>query len=312
MQKRSSYNRYIKMVNDVVDYINQHYTDELSLALISNHIGVSSFHFHRLFSQIAGISLNRFITLVRLTKAATLLKNNREMTITEIAYSSGFSSLSLFSRVFVKHYAMTPTDFQQKQQGVEQEELAKVDYLIAEYSKNVQNKTLNFMEVCKIIIKNFTIMEFKIEERVLDTLTVAYVRHIGDYREIGKSYEKLFEWAFPRGVMSQSSYKVLTAYHDDPAIVGLEGLRQDVCISIPMDMKVEEPLGKVVLEGGKYVVGRFEIKIEEFAQAWETMCLYIVQNDCKLRLAKSYEFHLNNFKEHPEQKIIAELCLPIE
>lgn len=312
MKERSSQNRYIKVVNEVIDYINVKYPEPLSLESIAHHIGISSFHFHRIFSQITGVSLNKFITLVRIHKASSLLKHQVDLSCTAIAYSCGFSSLSLFSRVFAKHYGFSPTAFQYQKVEEENCELEKINTLIALYSKNMQNEDLSFPEICKIIIKSFTSMEFKIEEKVLEELTVAYVRHIGDYRAIGQSYEKLFAWAIPNGVLNQPEVKVLTAYHDDPAIVGLDRLRQDVCISIPHDRIVQEPLGKVQLEGGKYIVGCFEIKLEEFAQAWEIMCLYIVQHNYKLRLAKSYEFHLNNFREHPEQKVRVELCLPID
>ncbi|MDR0229914.1 MAG: AraC family transcriptional regulator [Flavobacteriaceae bacterium] len=312
MKTQKSNNRYVVLVNSIIDYIDNHYQEELSLDILASQACVSSFHFHRIFGQMTAVSLNRFVTLVRLDKAASLLKNNVLLTCTDVAYQCGFSSLSLFSRVFTKHYGVSPLQYQKDKKKALKTELDKIKILVDEYSKNVQRDDLSFIEICRIIIKKFTIMNFTIEERVFEPFQVAYVRHTGDYRDISSSYEQLFSWAIPNGVLNQPNFKVLTVYHDDPAIVGLDRLRQDACITITKDVNVIEPLGKTMLEGGKYIVGHFEISIAEFAQAWEMMCLYVVQHNYQLRLAKSYEFHLNNFKEHPEQKVIAELCLPIE
>lgn len=312
MKVQRSSNRYVVLVNNVIDYIDTHYQEELTLDVLASQACVSSFHFHRIFRQMTAVSLNRFVTLVRLDKASSLLKNNVLLSCTDVAYQCGFSSLSLFSRVFTKYYGISPLQYQKDKKKELKTELSKINSLVEEYSKNVQKEDLSFGEVCSVIIKNLTIMNFTIEERVFEAFQVAYVRHVGDYRDISSSYEKLFSWAIPNGVLNQPSFKALTVYHDDPAIVGLDRLRQDACITITNDINVAEPIGKATMEGGKYIVGHFEISIAEFAQAWEMMCLYVVQHNYQLRLAKSYEFHLNNFREHPEQKVIAELCLPIE
>lgn len=312
MKVQRSSNRYVVLVNHIIDYIDTHYQEELTLDILASQACVSVFHFHRIFRQMTGVSLNRFVTLVRLDKASSLLKNNLLLSCTDVAYQCGFSSLSLFSRVFTKYYGINPIQYQKDQKKALKTELDRVNILIAEYSKNVQRGDLSFVEICNVIIKKLTIMNFTIEERVFEAFQVAYVRHVGDYRDISSSYEKLFTWAIPNGVVNQPGFKVLTVYHDDPAIVGLDRLRQDACVTITNDINVVEPIGKTIMEGGKYIVGHFEISLSEFAQAWEIMCLYVVQHNYQLRLAKSYEFHLNNFKEHPELKVITELCLPIE
>ena len=77
---------------------------------IHNHID-QPFHFHRVFVFLTGETPTDYIKRIRIEKAALLLKQDKELSATEIARLCGFSSLSLLSRNFRQHFDMTIREF---------------------------------------------------------------------------------------------------------------------------------------------------------------------------------------------------------
>jgi len=101
---------HIVNFNRCVEYINQHYKDDLPLEYVSGIAGFSKFHFTRWFKQFAGMSFYEYLTQVRIKVAESMLVNS-EVPITEIALESGFQSIATFNRVFKNNKNLTPTEF---------------------------------------------------------------------------------------------------------------------------------------------------------------------------------------------------------
>ena len=117
--------------------------------------------------------------------------------------------------------------------------------------------------------------EAKVEVRKLPEMTVAYVRHVGPYEADEKLFEQLFnklvKWAGPRNLINFPETQFLAVYHDDPEITEKTKLRTDVCMTVPTDSKVDGEIGKSVIPNGKYAVARFELKNDEFGEAWQAV-----------------------------------------
>lgn len=62
----------------VIEFLDETYTDQPDLALVAEHIGLSPFHFHRLFSAWAGITPKDFIQCLTLNHAKELLRQGGE------------------------------------------------------------------------------------------------------------------------------------------------------------------------------------------------------------------------------------------
>jgi len=101
---------YIEKFNLVFDYIDQNYTEDLTLEAVSGVAGFSKFHFSRLFKQFTDMSFYDYLNQRRV-RAAELLLLDPDIPITEIAMQSGFSSISTFNRVFKSFKKCTPTEF---------------------------------------------------------------------------------------------------------------------------------------------------------------------------------------------------------
>ncbi|MEF2245949.1 MULTISPECIES: AraC family transcriptional regulator [unclassified Paenibacillus] len=98
----------IERFDPVFQYIEEHYSEELSVDLLADMTGLSRFHFSRLFKEISGRTITEYITAIRLDKADYLLRHS-SLSITDIAARSGFNDIYYFSRTFKKHKQASPS-----------------------------------------------------------------------------------------------------------------------------------------------------------------------------------------------------------
>src|SRR4051795_12459268 len=92
-----SYRReYERRVNRVMDYVQAHLAEDLTLDKLAAVAAFSPFHFHRVFSAITGETLSDFIRRIRLERAASVLSMLPETSVLEIALRCGFSSAATF------------------------------------------------------------------------------------------------------------------------------------------------------------------------------------------------------------------------
>lgn len=103
-------NKYADKFLFICDYINRHCTEDLNLDNIADLAGFSKFHFSRLFKQFTGVTFYKYLTKKRIAFAENLLVDPN-ISITEVALHSGFSSLSAFTRMFKIMKDCTPTEF---------------------------------------------------------------------------------------------------------------------------------------------------------------------------------------------------------
>jgi AraC family transcriptional regulator len=87
--------------------------EEFSLSHLAQEVGMSEFHFSRLFKKATGLSPSRFFIKRRLAKAQQLLLET-DMSIIEIGMSVGYSSPSHFAQVFRQEIGMTPSEYRRR------------------------------------------------------------------------------------------------------------------------------------------------------------------------------------------------------
>lgn len=101
---------YFDKMNTVVSYINNNYTEDISLEKMASMAGFSKFHFTRLFKQFTDTSFYSYLNQRRVKAAETLLLIPN-ISITDVALQSGFSSISTFNRVFRTAKNCTPSEY---------------------------------------------------------------------------------------------------------------------------------------------------------------------------------------------------------
>ncbi|MBQ4353357.1 MAG: helix-turn-helix domain-containing protein [Clostridia bacterium] len=96
----------------VIEYINCHYAQKLTLDKIADNAGISKYALCRIIKEKLGISLFDYIEIIRVNNSCILLIE-KETSIKEACYESGFRSMSTFFRSFKKVTGNTPTEYRQ-------------------------------------------------------------------------------------------------------------------------------------------------------------------------------------------------------
>lgn len=99
---------WITGIQNSINYIEAHITEELDYEQIAKESFSSSFHFQRVFSILCGYTLGEYIRNRRLTLAGIELTNTREKVI-DIAYKYGYDNPESFANAFRKFHGITPS-----------------------------------------------------------------------------------------------------------------------------------------------------------------------------------------------------------
>lgn len=91
-------------------YIEEKFSEKISLNMIAKEANLSKYHFSRLFSRHTGMTPLKFTTFMRMQRAKELLERE-DLTVSIIAMQVGFNDLGTFIRQYKKHNGMTPTDY---------------------------------------------------------------------------------------------------------------------------------------------------------------------------------------------------------
>lgn len=310
---------YIARINKVLDYIEDNIGEEMSLKTLAGVANFSQYHFHRIFRVFVGETLNQFIQRVRVEKVANLLIINKEMSITEVALSMGFSSSSVFARTFKETFGKSASEWRnecnskisQKESKIQQSDsnLGKEDSFSPPYFRNVTKTNLWRSEMTNG-------NQLKVEVRELEEKNVAYVRYIGPYKGDEKLFEalanKLCIWAGPRGLLKDAP-EMMAVYHDDPSITEEEKLRLSMCLTVPEDTKVEGEIGTMKIAGGKYACAYFELGPDDYEDAWTAIFKdWLPNSGYQPGDNPPFELYLNDPKDHPENKCEVEICIPVK
>lgn len=97
-------------------WIDENSHAELDLEQAARQVGLSPFHFLRLFSSVLGVTPHQYLVRSRLRHAARLLTDD-DIAVTDIAYDVGFGDLSNFVRTFHRAAGVSPTKFRQASRG---------------------------------------------------------------------------------------------------------------------------------------------------------------------------------------------------
>ncbi len=107
-QDELNYDRIAK----AIEFIQQHHVRQPSLEDIAQHVGVSQFHFQRMFNDWAGVTPKNFLQFINVSYAKRLLRES-QATLFDTAESIGLSSTSRLHDLFIRIEGMTPREYKQ-------------------------------------------------------------------------------------------------------------------------------------------------------------------------------------------------------
>lgn len=311
---------YVARINRVMDHVERYISEPLSLETLARVACFSPHHFHRIFGAMTGETLNGFVQRVRTEKAASLLVSHPRRSVTDIALDCGFSGPSAFARQFKETFGMSASAWRggghagfSKNGGATVKEHLRVMGAEECHVLSFARDPASGIPAWKVGRPSGDPVRIEVREQPF--FPVAYVRHIGPYQGLAEVFEEIFgrlmRWAQPRGLVGPEA-RVLAVYHDDPEITDDLRLRVDACLSVPEDTPAEGEIGRTTVPGGSFAVGRFELGVKDYAQAWYTvMGGWLPESGYQPDDRLCYELYHSDCNEHPEQKAIVDICVPV-
>ena len=100
----------VTLQREMISYIQEHYDEKITLQMLAEEFHLSEKYISEYFKEHFAIGFMQYVGHLRMTKAKRLLLDT-DLSITEVAFSSGFNSVNLFIRKFKELYQMTPLQY---------------------------------------------------------------------------------------------------------------------------------------------------------------------------------------------------------
>ncbi|KWX87131.1 helix-turn-helix transcriptional regulator [Paenibacillus sonchi] len=137
--------------NEVIEraliHIEGHLQQSLTVETVANTFNMSKYYFHRLFSAMMSCSLNQYILSRRLNASLTFIQN-KNRSLTDIAYQLNFGTQASFTRAFKRQYGVAPSSLKT---GLTTLSPVPIPTVVKRPIKNINGD----------IVTDFTLTEFK-------------------------------------------------------------------------------------------------------------------------------------------------------
>lgn len=110
LARNYSYENYSMMVRDVINYIDQHLSEELSLRLLAQEFGKNASYLSDTFHKEVGETISTYIARERIQMSLQYF-NTTNMPVAEVAQAVGYEDFSYFSRLFRRYVGQSPREY---------------------------------------------------------------------------------------------------------------------------------------------------------------------------------------------------------
>lgn len=146
--------------------------------------------------------------------------------------------------------------------------------------------------------------------------TLACLRHIGPYKGnqdlFVSLFNKVIEWAGPKGLLKGQGVEAISVYHDATGSVPEDQEAISVGFTVPAGTGTEGDIKTLELPEALYVVGSFDILPNEYEGAWNLVFDFIKKQNLMGSEKIMYELYKNDPQMHPEGKHIVDICVAVE
>lgn len=290
---------YQQRMLEVLVHIQQHLDEALSLEDLASVAHFSPFHFHRVFRGMVGESVKAHVRRLRLERAAHRLKFT-DQAVTAIAFEAGYEAHEAFTRAFRAMFEDSPSGFRESHR----------DSLYAKVMSRVHYVEDASLAQFEPEAPRGEPMQVSVEQ--VEPMQVVFMRHMGPYNQVGAVWQRLYGWAFPRGIVGPKTVAVGVAY-DDPDVTPPKRIRCDVCLVIDEPL---EPEGEVAVQqvgGGDYAVFRHVGPYDQLGDSYARLCgSWLPGSGKELRSAPALEFYRNSPMTTVADSLITDIFLPLE
>lgn len=258
--------KYSDRIDRVIQYIEDSLPGKISLSEVASISHFSPYHFHRVFTGIVGETVNDYIARRRLECAVNRLIFKTDLSITEVAFSSGFSSSANFSKAVKLHFGFSPSEIR----NPEKIKNSKIGKIFSKYGKEFSPFDLYPTRITNDVINEFnrkdTTMDITVRE--LECQRVCTLPSAGGYEldAIYQAWDKLIDWATNNGIKPEAQQRFSFAY-DNPTVTPIDKCRYSAAIVIGNTVQVNSPFSVSEIPKGKYAVLYFKGNPEDAINA---------------------------------------------
>jgi len=280
---------YARRFERVFEYIDRHLDEPLSLDRLSRVANFSKFHFHRQFSQYAGIGVLAYVRLLRLKRASHRLVFHRHERVIDIALGAGFESPEAFARAFRQAFGQSPSQFRKSPRWQPWSERFRLPHRQRRTQMNVR------------------IVDFE------ETL-VALLAHRGAPERVNDSALKFIAWRKESGLSPVKTSRTFGIAYDDPDATEPELFRFDICGSVSGEVP-ENPQGVVggVIPGGRCAVVRHLGSLDRIGESiYPLYREWLPESGEELRDSPLFFHYLNLIPAVAEHELATDIYLPLK
>jgi AraC-like DNA-binding protein len=106
---------YVERIHAARERLDSELDQNHTISALARSVGMSLFHFTRVFTELVGQPPHRYLTAARLAAARTMLEQGRA--VTDACFACGFNNLSHFSRTFARHFGVPPSRVLRAEKG---------------------------------------------------------------------------------------------------------------------------------------------------------------------------------------------------
>ena len=139
---------WVERLNQSIDYMEEHLTDEISYERLGQIACCSAYHYQRMFTYMAGVTLAEYIRRRKMSLAAVDLRSGEERVI-DIAEKYGYSSPTAFNRAFQAVHGIAPSAV--RQEGVSVKSYPPIRFTIAVKGGEELNYRIETREAFRIV-----------------------------------------------------------------------------------------------------------------------------------------------------------------
>lgn len=195
--KPDAVSRYHARMQRVLSFIDEHLSEDLDVETLSGVAAFSKHHFQRQFSSMFGISVHRYVQLLRLKRASYQLAFREGERVLQIALESGYAGPEAFTRAFRKRLGQNPSAFRGEPEWSSWR---------AAHAPLTQTRSEHMKPT-------FTDDEVRIVD--FPATPVAVMEHRGDPGLIGDTVRRFIAWRREAGLPPKAS-ATFNIFHDDP------------------------------------------------------------------------------------------------
>ncbi|WP_437837695.1 AraC family transcriptional regulator [Sorangium sp. So ce1153] len=290
-------NAYIARFRRVLEHIDAHLEEDLTLERLSGVAAFSKYHFQRQFSELFGMGVHEYVKLVRLRRASyrLALPAREQARIIDVAMASGYESPEAFSRAFKKAFGQTPSEFREQ---------PRWDPWHATHERLRETRTLPMQSAHRA--EEVRVVRFE-ETRV------AAFEHRGDPKRILESVRGFIAWRKENRLPPRVS-ATFNILHDDPAATPPEAYRADLCAGIDRPVS-ENPFGVVekTIPGGRCAVLRHTGGDDTLFHAVKYLyAIWLPASGEELRSFPLFLQRVRFFPEVPDHEAVTDIFLPLQ